>query len=184
MTRPYLLAALLPLGAVPAAAQAPAAPADRWFEALRTMCDRTVEGRIEAARPAGADADFAGKRLVARGGPCTADEIRIAFDVGEDRSRTWIVRRSGERLTFKHDHRLADGSEDPVSRYGGDAAPGGTAVRQSFPVDAETRAVFTANDLERSLPNIWSIEIEPDRRFVYELARPGRLFRVRFDLAE
>ena len=31
--------------------------------------------------------------------------------------------------------------------------------------------------------NTWAMEIEPGVRFVYELARAGRLFRVEFDLA-
>ncbi|MDP1891796.1 MAG: hypothetical protein Q8K55_12965, partial [Gemmatimonadaceae bacterium] len=42
--------------------------------------------------------------------------------------------------------------------------------------------LFTRLNLTVSLPNVWAMEIEPGRRFVYELARPGRLFRVEFDL--
>jgi hypothetical protein len=34
------------------------------------------------------------------------------------------------------------------------------------------------------MTNVWAIELEPGRRYVYELARPGRLFRVEFDLTK
>jgi hypothetical protein len=68
--------------------------------------------------------------------------------------------------------------------YGGDSVDAGTARRQAFPVDAESIANFKANGLDASLQNTWAIEIEPGRRFVYELSRPsGRLFRVEFDLS-
>jgi hypothetical protein len=34
------------------------------------------------------------------------------------------------------------------------------------------------------MTNVWAMEIEPKQVFIYELARPGRLFRVEFDLTE
>jgi hypothetical protein len=67
--------------------------------------------------------------------------------------------------------------------YGGDTAAPGTAGRQAFPVDAESRALFTRENRAASLNNTWALEVEPGRLFVYELSRPGgRLFRVEFDL--
>jgi len=61
----------------------------------------------------------------------------------------------------------------------------GTASRQEFPVDAESIATFEREGLKASVTNVWAMEIEPDGRFVYELARPGgRLFRVEFDLSK
>src|SRR5690606_42124963 len=71
------------------------------------------------------------------------------------------------------------GSEDALTMYGGDAAPPGTAVRQEFPVDAESVAMFEREGLTASVTNTWGMEIDPGRRFVYELRRPdGRQFRV------
>jgi hypothetical protein len=66
--------------------------------------------------------------------------------------------------------------------YGGDTAVPGTAARQEFPVDAESRALFERQGLTASVTNTWAMEIEPGR-FRYELARPGRLFQVDFDLS-
>ncbi|MFZ2236097.1 MAG: hypothetical protein WAV67_06950, partial [Dokdonella sp.] len=86
-------------------------------------------------------------------------------------------------LRLKHDHRHADGNEDAITQYGGDTATDGTATRQEFPVDAESIALFTANDMQVSNTNIWAVEID-DARFAYELRRKGRLFRVEFDLTQ
>jgi hypothetical protein len=44
--------------------------------------------------------------------------------------------------------------------------------------------MFEEGGLTASIANVWAMEIEPGRRFLYELARPGqgRLFQVEFDL--
>jgi hypothetical protein len=43
--------------------------------------------------------------------------------------------------------------------------------------------MFEREGLDASVTNTWAMEIEPGKRFLYELARPGgRLFRVEFDL--
>jgi len=68
--------------------------------------------------------------------------------------------------------------------YGGDTATPGTAVRQEFPVDQHSIRMFEATGRSVSVVNVWAMEIEPGKQFLYELARPGqgRLFRVEFDL--
>ncbi|MBL8557972.1 MAG: hypothetical protein JNM47_04585 [Hyphomonadaceae bacterium] len=179
------LAALALIGALASACATtpPPSPADAYFKNLRTLCGQTHEGRLATNDPA--DADFAGKHLVLGPVDCaTADVVRIPFAVGEDRSRTWVVTRlEGDRVRLKHDHRHTDGTEDALSQYGGDSIDAGTATRQSFPVDAFTRELFIAQNIPRSLPNVWSVDIEPGKRFGYELKRPGRLFQVEFDLA-
>ena len=75
-----------------------------------------------------------------------------------------------------------DGTPDSLTLYGGDTSAAGTANRQEFPVDAESKALFEREGRSVSLTNVWAIEIEPGRAFVYELSRPNRLFRVKFDL--
>ena len=118
-----------------------------------------------------------------RGCDAPVQGLRIPFHVGDDHSRTWVLTRTTGGLRLKHDHRHADGSPDAVTLYGGDTADAGTVVRQVFPVDAESRALFQREGLNASLQNAWAMEIEPGERFVYELRRPGgRLFRVEFDL--
>lgn len=155
-------------------------PQDVFFAQLKSLCGKNFEGRLVSTDPA--DADFAGKRLLARGVGCSANEVRIAFDVGEDKSRTWILTRTPAGIRLKHRHLLKDGSVDPVSNYGGDTMTPGTALRQEFPVDQESKDMFVAEGRTVSLTNVWAFEVEPGKALTYELKRPGRLFRVSFDL--
>lgn len=158
-------------------------PADVFFRNLSTLCGKAFAGRVEVDRPTPAGmSPFAGKRLIMHVRECTADTIRIPLVVGDDRSRTWVLTRTQQGLRLEHDHRHSDGREDPVSMYGGDGTSDGTAVRQVFPADEASKAMFAREDRAVSITNVWAMEIEPGDRFVYELSRPGRLFRVEFDL--
>lgn len=169
-----------------AAAPSQATPADAFLAAIATHCGKAYAGRIVANEPRPATPDaFEGKALVmhVRGCEAPAQGLRIPFHVGGDHSRTWVLTRTAEGLRLKHDHRHADGSPDAVTLYGGDTVDAGTPLRQVFPVDAESRAMFEREGLGASLQNAWAMEIEPGKRFLYELRRPGgRLFQVEFDL--
>jgi len=166
------------------AAQAPPrSSADRFFESLASRCGKAFAGKIVANEPTPTTADpFEGKALVFHVRRCSKDRLEVPFHVGEDRSRTWVLTWKGDALSLKHDHRHQDGSPDQLTMYGGLTARPGTAARQEFPADAETKDLFTRLNLPVSIPNVWAMEIESGKRFVYELARPGRLFRVEFDL--
>lgn len=169
-----------------ATAAAPIAPADAFLAAIAKHCGKAYAGRIVANEPRPATPDaFDGKALVmhVRGCDAPTQELRIPFHVGDDHSRTWVLTRTATGLRLKHDHRHADGSADAVTLYGGDTAEAGSPRRQVFPVDAESRAMFEREGLNASLQNAWAMEIEPGKRFLYELRRPGgRLFQVEFDL--
>lgn len=161
-------------------APAPADPQDQFFARLQALCGQRFEGRL-ASPPTPADAAFAGP-MVVEVKDCTADQVRMPLAVGEDRSRTWVVTRTAGGLTLKHDHRHADGAEDALSQYGGATRGPGTAGRQEFPVDDFSKALFLRRDAAVSTTNTWALEIEPGTRLAYELNRPGRHFRVEFDL--
>lgn len=165
-------------------AQTPAEGAsDRFFASVSGLCGRAFAGRVVANEPTPTTADpFEGKTLIFHVRRCEKDRLELPFHVGDDRSRTWVLTRTGGAITLKHDHRHKDGLPDDLTMYGGRTLTPGTAMRQEFPADAETRDLFTRLKLPVSLPNVWAMEIESGRRFVYELARPGRLFRVEFDL--
>ncbi|WP_432769121.1 hypothetical protein [Sphingopyxis sp.] len=157
-------------------------PQGAFFAALTARCGQAYAGEMVSDQPA--DAEMRGKPMVMHVRTCTADRIEIPFHIetapGDwDRSRTWIVSRTAGGLRLKHDHRHKDGEADKVTLYGGDTADAGTATRQSFPVDAESIAMFRANDLAASTTNVWAIEATP-LGFTYELTRAGRDFRVAF----
>lgn len=162
------------------------APADQFLAALARHCGQAFAGRVVANQPATATPDaFEGKALVmhVRGCDAPTQELRVPFHVGDDRSRTWVLTRTAGGLRLKHDHRHEDGSPDATTMYGGDTQDAGSVTRQSFPVDAESVALFQREGLQGSVRNTWAMELEAGKRFVYELSRPdGRLFQVEFDL--
>ncbi len=162
-------------------------PQDEFFAALSARCGQAYAGKL--ASDEAADADMRGKAMVMHIRTCTADRIEIPFhidglapDGGWDRSRTWIITRTATGLRLKHDHRHADGTSDDVTLYGGDTADAGSGARQSFPVDAESIAMFKRTDRAVSTTNIWSVETTA-AGFTYGLNRAGRHFRVAFDYA-
>jgi hypothetical protein len=184
--------AVLLAGCATLPAAAPS-PQDAFFAALSAHCGNAYAGRLVSGEAA--DADMAGKAMVMHVRDCSADTIRIPFHVGPvagdpahdnwDRSRTWVITRTASGLRLKHDHRHKDGSNDAVTLYGGDTKDSGSAVLQSFAVDAESIALFQQNALPKSVTNIWGVEIT-GTIFAYELRRVGanpRLFRVEFDTA-
>lgn len=176
-SKPVLLAALLLAGCTTPAV--PPTPQDRFFDNLLALCGQRLEGRI-VSPPVDADAAFAGKRLVAHVRDCSPQEMRIPFAVGDDRSRTWILTRSGTGLRLKHDHRHEDGTEDKISQYGGDTLTAGTAQRQEFPADEFTRELLVREGNAAGAANVWAVEVGSPAPLVYELRRPGRFFRVEF----
>jgi hypothetical protein len=156
----------------------------RFMAALAGHCGKAYAGRLVSTDAA--DADMAGRAMVVHFRECSEDRMAIPFHVqGEDgtwdRSRTWLITRTATGLRLKHDHRHADGSADAVTFYGGDTAETGSAGAQDFPVDAESIAMFRANGLDKSVTNVWRVEVTATT-YAYQLSREGRLFRVEFDL--
>jgi hypothetical protein len=164
-----------------ACASAPApSPQDEFFASLATLCGNAYAGRVVTTDAA--DASFASQPLVMHVRDCSATEIRVPFNVGDNRSRTWVITRTGEGLRLKHDHRHEDGSEDVLTQYGGDTANAGSTSRQEFPADEHSKQLFRANNIPVSVDNVWAVEVHPGQTFAYELRRPSRHFRVEFDL--
>ncbi len=152
-----------------------------FLSSFEPMCGQAYEGRI-VSPPVAADEAFAGKPLVMHVAACNADTVRIPFHVGDDHSRTWVFTRTANGLRLKHDHRHRDGSEDRVTQYGGDATTPPDAERQEFPADSFTKDLLRREGNIAGVDNVWAVE---HRRglFAYELRRPGRFFRVEFDLS-
>ena len=152
-------------------------PAADFLAALRAHCGKAFAGQLVNPQPA--DSGMRGQALVMHVRGC-GDTVRVPFHVGTDRSRTWVFTKTAASVRLKHDHRHADGSEDQVTQYGGDARAGGTAQSMAFAADS-----FTAALLPASRTNVWTVEVTPTQ-FVYQLTRTGsdRRFRVEFDLTK
>ena len=190
----------------PAAEPAPPpSPQEAFWTALSSHCGTDRDGRAYAGELVSEDerdVDWQGRAMIAHWAECSDDRIAIAFHTedperedGWDRSRTWLVTRSGEgedmRLTLKHDHRHDDGEPDAVTFYGGTTQTAGEQGAQDFPVDEESITLFTREGLDASLTNVWRLEVDPagseNPRFTYQLTRRNdetRLFRVSFDASQ
>lgn len=155
-----------------------ASPHDAFWASLHTLCDSAYQGQVVEAPPA--DTTFTGKSLVMHVRHCASDAVHIAFNVGEDRSRTWVITRTDEGVRLKHDHRHEDGSEDTITQYGGDTRTEGDATKQEFYADAHT-----AELIPEAVTNVWTVEVLPGR-FAYALRREGtdRRIRVEFDTSQ
>ena len=184
MSRALALATcLLAFGSAPATATS-LSPQDGFFNGLRALCGKAYEGRIVSNTGSTTQPDpFEGKRIVMHVRDCSRDEIRIPLSVGEDRSRTWIVTRHATGLRLKHQHLHADGTPDKVTMYGGDSDATGSLQLQHFPADAESKAMFEREGMKVSVDNTWSLGHAPGKSFTYALTRPGREFRLEFDLS-
>lgn len=187
MPRLALLTALLLAGCAHTSAPPPTTQS-AFLDRLQGLCGKAFGGRLVTSDAA--DGDMAGAAMVMHVRACSASEIRIPFHVQRkdgswDRSRTWVITRTGNGLRLKHDHRHDDGVSDAMTMYGGDTADAGTATRQTFPVDATSIALFQTSGRGVSVTNVWAVEVD-GARFAYELRRTGanaRHFRVEFALA-
>lgn len=180
MAKPHLAYFLFLAAAACAPKPAPApAPQDEFFSTLSAQCGKAFEGRLVSTDES--DNAFAAEKLVMDVRDCAANEIRIPFHVGDNRSRTWVISKTPNGLRLKHDHRHEDGSSDAVTMYGGDTADAGTPTRQEFPVDAYSIEMFKREGRTASVTNVWAVEATPSL-FAYELKRENRFFRVEFDL--
>ncbi|HEY6643266.1 hypothetical protein [Povalibacter sp.] len=158
------------------------APRKFWNE-LTALCGKAFQGHITSNEGGGAAPDpFEGQALIMHARECSSTAIHVPFHVGDDRSRTWVFTRVGDAIQFKHDHRHEDGSSDAVTMYGGDSIESGSASKLSFPADAESKAMFEREGLTPSIDNTWLVDIVPGERLSYALVRPGREFRIDFDI--
>ncbi|HWN09883.1 MAG TPA: hypothetical protein VNO50_11580 [Pyrinomonadaceae bacterium] len=148
-----------------------------FFNNLMKMCGQQFEGVTDF--PQNADHPMVGKKLMMSVGPCTQDEIRVPFQVGDDKSRTWILTFGVRGLLFKHDHRHPDGTPDQITNYGGWGDEAGTTHKQNFPADPDTTKL-----IPEAATNVWTLEFVSEKnQFMYYLERNSQpRYRAYFDL--
>lgn len=151
--------------------------AREFWKNLKALSGKAFEGQLVGAP---ANDDFAGKKLVMHVLFADDETIIIPFNVGDNRSRTWILKYKNGRVELKHDHRHEDGSHDKVTMYGGTSTNSGTQNMQVFPADQETVDIIPA-----AFSNAWWITVD-STAYTYNLRRLGsdRVFTVSFDLTK
>lgn len=167
-----LVAAIVSACAVPVANSERTATAgdtrSQFFAALKNICGQRFEGQM--SYPSDPAHDFAGKHLVAQVANCSDTEVRVPFQVGQDRSRTWVFTNNAAGLELKHDHRHADGTPDEVTMYGGMANAAGSALSQSFMADD-----YTGKLIKGAATNVWTVSLSPDgKQLTYHLERDAK----------
>lgn len=153
---------------------------DAFFDHLREHCGKAYRGQVTVDTPV--QGGFEGE-LIMHVRVCEENQLQIPFHVGDNHSRTWILTKTGSGINLKHDHRMPDGSNDPVTMYGGHTVDAGHERAQSFPVDQYSKELFFADGIPQSNGNTWQMFIYPEQ-FTYRLVREGREFRVDFDLTQ
>ena len=139
-----------------------------FFDQLGQLCGEQFVG--EAVFPEDPGDDWRDKKLVAHIETCDSSEIRIPLHVGEDQSRTWIIKRVEGGLQLKHDHRHEDGTPDSVTMYGGTTQSPGSENAQSFPADS-----YTAQLIPDAATNEWFLSLnENGDELTYYLERNGQ----------
>jgi hypothetical protein len=151
---------------------------DAFWAALQAHCGNAYAGRVSdaTAHYRGSLAGDAVMHVM----ECSDERIHIPFHLGENRSRNWILTRVDGTIRLKHDHRHADGTEEEVSQYGGDAPVPGLATRQIFPADAHTARI-----LPDRADNFWFFDFVNDTTLQYGVHWPkfGHSVRFEFDLS-
>jgi hypothetical protein len=151
---------------------------DQFWQKLKEHCGKTFEGTITSG--ATANDGFSGKRLVMHVLSCSESQLLIPFNVGENRSRTWILTKVKDRIELKHDHRHEDGTNDAITMYGGTTTNSGLPGIAVFPADQ-----LTIKTIPAAATNVWWMTIN-NTTFTYNLRRIGydRLFTVTFDITK
>lgn len=165
------------------AAASSSSPQQNWWNHLQELCGQAFAGELVRFDEQ-QDADWIDAEMVMHVRQCSDSEIRIPLHVGGDRSRTWVLTRTGTGIQLKHDHRHEDGSEAVLTQYGGHTNEEGSATRQAFPADDFSKTLFQREGIPDSMHNTWHMEIVPEERFSYGLTRFNRDFRADFVLNE
>ena len=150
---------------------------DVFWETLNTHCGKSFEGKITSE---GKNEGFDGERLVIHVKECLENEMKIPFFVGNNKSRTWVLRKQKDGIILKHDHRNENGSPEKLTMYGGKATNLGNSNMQFFPADQETSDL-----IPRATFNIWWMTID-ESTFSYNLrvTNSDRIFTVVFNLTK
>ena len=152
---------------------------EKFWEELQGHCGKAYQGIIMEG---GVEGDgFMGEKLVMHVRSCKPNEIRIPFFVGEDKSRTWVLKLDEAKImSLKHDHRKPDGTDEEVTQYGGISPNQGLGNIQMFPAD-----IYTSTILPAAATNLWWFTLD-ETSLSYNLRRIGsdRVFSVKFDLTK
>ena len=146
-----------------------------FLKDLKTLEGKTFFGKAIYMPDTINKNDFWGKKLsftIVKG---KKSELRMPFQVGENKSRTWVLSKTKNGLQFKHDHRHDDGSMDSITNYGGDSdIKISTSLTQYFPADE-----FTSKLIPAAATNRWIMEFSQDKKKFYYILERNNILRFK-----
>jgi hypothetical protein len=150
-----------------------------FWENLHILCGKAFEG-ILLKSPENA-LTFRTEKIILDLVYCSDTLLQFGLYVGEDRSRVISLYNRVDQLELRHRHYREDGVQAEESGYGGFTNNKGTHFIQVFPAD-----VYTAQLAPAAASNVWWLELNPDKKLVYNLSRLGsdREFKIEFDIAQ
>jgi hypothetical protein len=157
-------------------------PQEIYFTQLTSLCGKAFLGAVK--KDTADSATYRGKQVILHIRDCSDTQIKMPMHVGDNSSRILILTKTADGIQLQHDHRHHDGTSDDLTLYGGTTKTKGTVNQQNFPVNAVTHKMFVDADIERSLPNVWSIKVFPGKTAMYKLKRPTLDFQIEFDLTK
>jgi len=146
-----------------------------FWTSLRDLCGQSFEGRVVEATPA--DSGLIGQPLVLDVWQCYAKELRLAFHIGNDHSRVWLILPSQTGLQLSHRLHAADGSQLAFSPYGGETRDAGSPTTQRFFPDQGT-----LDRIPASAGSVWTLEVVSHQFIRYRLDSREGTFLLEFDL--
>lgn len=147
------------------------------WDRLQANCGKAFAGELVVPEH---EEGFSNKDLVMHVLSCSDSVLYVPFFVGEDRSRTWVIRKQDIGFSLHHDHRNPDGTPEEQTMYGGFMSNSGNDDIYMFPSDE-----YTCQMIPFACANVWWITMD-DEYFTYNLRRVGteRVFTIRFDLSK
>lgn len=141
-------------------------PQEAFLRHMAARCGEEYAGRAVLAPDT--DNTFRPAMLRMRIDSCSDTEVRVAFLVDEDDSRTWVLTLDDGDLVFTHEHMLEGDTLSSNSGWGGRAVAGsGTALFQHFPDHR-----WDPERVPEERRSHWRLRIDPDHgQFVYYLDR-------------
>ncbi|WP_444996528.1 hypothetical protein [Aliikangiella sp. IMCC44359] len=148
-----------------------------FFEHLTQLCGQSYNGKT--VFPDTTQSQFFGKKLTIHISHCEKNTLKIPLQVGNDKSRTWVIAKTSKGLLLKHDHRHPDGTPDKITMYGGYSNNQGTELAQSFIADKETYQM-----MPEAKTNVWTLSFNQTKtELTYYLERHSKArFKAIFNL--
>ncbi|MCK9487932.1 MAG: hypothetical protein M0Q42_00755 [Xanthomonadales bacterium] len=116
---------------------------------------------------------------------CPPGGIILALAVGDDRSRTMVLRRqSADQLSLRQLRHNDEGQPLPVTDFGGFSSEESSARTAIFQANDISRELFSRHDQSARSNSVWTLAMPDASTLVYEETSDAGRLKLEFDLGE